>query len=118
MEWAFDSLNQSVPTENSFMWTCPNCKEQVEDGFDSCWKCAAKSEPSQPVKTKKPFEQYETLCLVIAFLPGVIFFARGHSQNSEQATFRIAAIIICFIAGFGSFSAIKMNQRAKSRLRK
>ena len=23
------------------MWTCPKCGEQIEDQFDSCWKCAA-----------------------------------------------------------------------------
>ena len=22
------------------MWTCPKCKESLEDQFDSCWKCA------------------------------------------------------------------------------
>ena len=23
------------------MWTCKKCGEQVEDNFDSCWKCSA-----------------------------------------------------------------------------
>lgn len=23
------------------MWTCQKCGEQIEDQFDSCWKCAA-----------------------------------------------------------------------------
>ena len=22
------------------MWECPECGEELEDGFDSCWKCA------------------------------------------------------------------------------
>jgi hypothetical protein len=22
------------------MWTCPKCGEQIEDQFDSCWRCA------------------------------------------------------------------------------
>jgi hypothetical protein len=22
------------------MWTCPKCNEQLEDQFDSCWRCA------------------------------------------------------------------------------
>jgi hypothetical protein len=25
------------------MWTCPQCKETVEDQFDSCWKCAGQA---------------------------------------------------------------------------
>jgi uncharacterized membrane protein YvbJ len=23
------------------MWTCPNCGEPIDDGFDACWKCGA-----------------------------------------------------------------------------
>jgi hypothetical protein len=26
------------------MWTCGNCKEKVEDGFDACWNCGASRE--------------------------------------------------------------------------
>ena len=33
------------------MWTCPKCKESIEDQFDSCWKCAGEV---QPVVPKKP----------------------------------------------------------------
>jgi hypothetical protein len=29
------------------MWKCPNCHENIEDQFDSCWKCAgAKQTPA------------------------------------------------------------------------
>lgn len=28
------------------MWTCPKCGEQIEDQFDSCWKCA--TVPGEP----------------------------------------------------------------------
>ncbi len=28
------------------MWTCPKCDEQIEDQFNSCWKCAI--EPGEP----------------------------------------------------------------------
>lgn len=27
------------------MWTCQQCNEEIEDQFDSCWKCAEKSVP-------------------------------------------------------------------------
>jgi len=30
------------------MWTCSRCGEQVEDQFDSCWKCSTAKEPGQP----------------------------------------------------------------------
>jgi hypothetical protein len=32
------------------MWTCKKCGEQIEDQFDSCWKCTA----SQEQTTKLP----------------------------------------------------------------
>src|ERR1017187_6940051 len=30
------------------MWTCPKCGEQIEDQFDSCWKCAASLKKRTP----------------------------------------------------------------------
>src|SRR3569833_767396 len=30
-----------------FMWRCPKCNENIEDQFDSCWKCAT-SEGREP----------------------------------------------------------------------
>ena len=27
------------------MWTCDRCGEELEDQFDSCWKCAGKPDP-------------------------------------------------------------------------
>ena len=39
------------------MWTCTNCKENIEDQFDSCWKCgtrrdgAATAQPPRPATT-------------------------------------------------------------------
>lgn len=31
------------------MWTCPKCREQHDDQFDSCWKCAG-SPPADPIR--------------------------------------------------------------------
>ena len=30
------------------MWICSKCGEEIEDQFDSCWKCAAQAEPATP----------------------------------------------------------------------
>jgi peptidoglycan/LPS O-acetylase OafA/YrhL len=27
------------------MWKCPKCNENIEDQFDSCWKCAGPEQP-------------------------------------------------------------------------
>jgi hypothetical protein len=40
------------------MWTCKKCGEQIEDQFDSCWKCA---ESSRLVGDASP--KYATKCL-------------------------------------------------------
>jgi len=34
------------------MWTCPKCSEQIDDEFDSCWKCAATTVPDQSPQQK------------------------------------------------------------------
>lgn len=31
------------------MWTCPKCGEQLEDQFESCWKCANEGREIRPV---------------------------------------------------------------------
>jgi len=101
------------------MWTCPKCKEQIGDEFDSCWKCAGavKSPPPLP-KAKKPLEQFESTCILIAVLPGIIFLSRGRAENPEQATFRIVTIIASAILGAGGYAAIKIYQRMKAKDRK
>src|ERR1041385_1772015 len=30
------------------MWICPQCRENIEDQFDSCWKCAGAAQPPEP----------------------------------------------------------------------
>lgn len=38
------------------MWTCNQCSEQIEDTFDSCWKCgtAKGDRPAAPVTPPSP----------------------------------------------------------------
>src|SRR5262245_42967056 len=37
------------------MWTCPKCREQHDDQFDSCWKCAGlTTAPSSTSGTPSP----------------------------------------------------------------
>lgn len=98
------------------MWTCPKCKEEIGDEFDSCWKCARVAQPSLPSgKVKKPLEQWEPLCILLVGLPGILFLARGGTQNPEQAAFRIAAVVIGLSVGLGGFAAIKIYQKRRAR---
>ncbi len=98
------------------MWKCPKCGEQIEDAFDSCWKCAGIAQQAATEdKPKKPLEQFELICILIAVLPGVVFFALGRSQGPEDSAFRIAAIIAGWVIGFGGYAGIKIYQRSKTR---
>ena len=36
------------------MWKCPKCGEEIDDGFDSCWKCAKVESTSESVDTSQP----------------------------------------------------------------
>ena len=35
------------------MWTCKKCGEQIDDQFDSCWKCSASTD-SPPATPENP----------------------------------------------------------------
>jgi hypothetical protein len=39
------------------MWHCPNCGEQNEDQFDSCWRCT-KTDPDEGGKLAQPRESW------------------------------------------------------------
>jgi hypothetical protein len=36
------------------MWKCPKCGEEVDDQFDSCWRCAKVESVSESVETSQP----------------------------------------------------------------
>jgi len=40
-EQALVLLNQSAEKIVSKPWTCGSCGEEIEAGFDACWKCGA-----------------------------------------------------------------------------
>ena len=36
------------------MWNCQKCGEQVEDQFDTCWKCGTPKAGAPPTSTENP----------------------------------------------------------------
>src|SRR5687768_15534751 len=94
------------------MWTCPMCNEQIENGIDSCWKCAGTAPPSvPPAKRQKPLEVFEFICLMIVALPGILLLTGGRVQNQAQAAFRISL----FVVGLLGYIIIKTYQRKMMR---
>jgi predicted nucleic-acid-binding Zn-ribbon protein len=39
--------------EEEIMWTCCKCNEELEDQFDSCWKCGTGKDGVTPVFSKR-----------------------------------------------------------------
>ena len=57
------------------MWTCPKCKESIEDQFDTCWKCTGEAQKAaSPPERKKPLERLEFIFLMLFIIPPVIAF--------------------------------------------
>ena len=51
------------------MWTCPKCKESIEDQFDTCWKCAGENQQQQP--TKKPWSLWLLVAIAVGLFAGI-----------------------------------------------
>ena len=47
------------------MWICPKCKENIEDQFDSCWKCAGAELREQPANDLVLVWLYPTVSLLV-----------------------------------------------------
>jgi hypothetical protein len=64
-----------------------------------------------PEPKKKPLQQLELICILIAAMPGILMFSSGRVQNRAQAIFRISI----FVVGLLGFIAVKIYQRRKMR---
>jgi hypothetical protein len=63
------------------MWTCPKCKESIEDQFDSCWKCAGAAQPTMPTQDlvwMYPLISFAALTAFIFMLPVIIVIPKRH----------------------------------------
>jgi hypothetical protein len=64
-----------------------------------------------PNPRKKPLQQLEIVCAMVAAMPGLLRFTGGPVQNSTQATFRISL----FVIGLCGYIAVKIYQHKKAR---
>ena len=64
-----------------------------------------------PEPKKKPLQQLELICILVATMPGILMFTGGRVQNQAQAAFRISI----FLVGLLGFIAVKIYQRQKMR---
>ena len=94
------------------MWTCPKCKESIEDQFDSCWKCAGQAQqaPALPER-KKPLERLEFIFLMLLVIPPAIGFLQRNAGGD-----RLRAAIFDFLVmavGLSGLIAIWIYRRSK-----
>ena len=96
------------------MWTCPKCKENIEDDFDTCWKCAgAAQKAATPPERKRPFERLEYICVMIFIIPPAIAFMQ---RNDGGDRFRAAMFDLSAMAvGAVGLLIIKIYQHRKAR---
>lgn len=111
------------------MWTCTNCNEQLEDNFDSCWKCGTAQDGSPPpvnfVEKKQNKSQRvdpdgkkpATYIKAASFLIGVSLLLFGSLYTSESIGYTILVAIICILLVSVSLllaiASLVSNERSK-----
>jgi hypothetical protein len=84
------------------MWRCPKCNENIEDQFDSCWRCADPSQssasaelPNQDKKDDSPVRSALSLaCPVCAVLLALcILLPAKHSSGSISPDGLVAIVM-------------------------
>ena len=63
------------------MWTCPKCKENIEDQFDSCWKCAGAQLHEQPPNDSVAVWMYPVASFVSLFGLSCVVWLFWHSSR-------------------------------------
>ena len=53
------------------MWACPKCGEKIEDQFDSCWKCAAKTEQTDSAVRRLSWSFFVMAAVMALLAPAV-----------------------------------------------
>jgi hypothetical protein len=57
------------------MWTCKKCGEQIEDQFDSCWKCSGTAdEIKKPAPQPLKWSDYLLTAVMSYALPWLVIF--------------------------------------------
>src|SRR5579863_1213312 len=63
------------------MWTCPKCKENLEDQFDSCWKCAGSGQASnQTTDLAWMYPLISLASISVLYLLGGSFWRQSHTN--------------------------------------
>lgn len=64
------------------MWRCPECHEQLEDQFESCWKCAGNGDMDTVYRISNPAGRKRQRILFLAIAIAVFpVFAAPHILN-------------------------------------
>ena len=81
------------------MWRCPKCNENIEDQFDSCWKCASQTQPDIQV-VDEPFKRPSpSFGIASLFSPVVIALTIMLAPRSSQENWYGGAVIIILVGG-------------------
>ena len=94
------------------MWVCPKCKENLEDNFDTCWKCAGEAQkPATPPERKKPLELLEYIFLTLFIAPPIIGFLQ-RKQGDDRLRAAIFELSVMAVGAIG-LVAVWIYRRTK-----
>ena len=124
------------------MWTCPECKKEIEDDCDLCYYCgysisslqANKKNAKQQKKTSEPNAQevnfvacknttdedilssIAVVILVIGILSSIVLFEMSGNDDVKWAT--IGAAIAVLISAIGAWALLKVISNISTSLKK
>jgi len=92
------------------MWKCKKCGEELEDSFDSCWKCNTPDDGSSPRLTSSPISTTKTSRSEQGSLPSTTSVTQRYSDaylmartiNGIGTVVKLIAIILCGCILLGS----------------
>src|SRR4051812_6808478 len=99
------------------MTKCPTCGEQIDDGFDSCWKCAKAGPVQEPADGSRANSQRRgfwcawrrgwlvlLMVLVCNVVGGLVTLLFEHSQGLSTAAGLGAVIIFLPVFAYWIFN--------------
>lgn len=91
------------------MWTCPKCKENIDDQFDSCWKCAGAELREPPPNDLATVWIYPVISFVslfgLNFILGLFWHSPRHAPGDGHFDFggALAGVVMSAIGIWAFF---------------
>jgi hypothetical protein len=82
------------------MWMCPKCRENLEDQFESCWKCAGQKQPDIQVDDKPQLRPSPSFGIASVLSPVGIFLAVAVIPRQSDSDWGYGGVFLLILVGF------------------